>query len=138
MNLTIDNDTGLIEKKNPDQNEIKDILNTIDPDHKAYFILTDEFGSYIQCAGSKDKLTVELREIKDNKFKHYVIRKRDNKISFTSIWTQINCRVGPIRIHETEVLNIEDAIDLFNVFLRRKEISSKYKKRNVTKQFINS
>lgn len=137
MTFTEDNNIDSIETQNPDWNKIDLSLKLIDPLIKTFFVLTNDFGSYIQCAGSKDRLAIELREFESqNIFKHFVIGKGGNTNPLKTIWTQIDCRVGPIRIHDNEVLTIKDAIDLFNIFFNSEKIPLTYKKRNVTKQFV--
>ena len=136
MIFTEDNNIDTIDTQNPDWNRIDISLKLIDPLIKSFFILTNDLGSYIQCAGSKDRLTIELRECENqNSFKHFVIGKGENTSPLNTIWTQIDCRVGPIRIHDNEVLTIKDAIDLFRAFFNDEKIPLTYKKRNVTKQF---
>jgi hypothetical protein len=123
-----------IETQNPQWPYIKASLLKIDPDSKSFFVLTDsESGSYIQCAGSLDRLTIELREQNGSCLMHYVIGKGDLKSPLNITWAVIKCKVGPILVHDSEVLTISDAQNLFQTFLENREILSPYIKRNITK-----
>lgn len=47
-------------------------FNYLNPESNSFFILEDENG-YIQCAGSKQQCTIEIRELnKSGSFKHFV------------------------------------------------------------------
>lgn len=118
---------------NPDWETIVLALQQIDPDKKAFFNLSRDPDNYIQCAGSEECLTVEWRTSENGIYKHFVFGKEkpDNMV----VWTQINCRVGPIRIHTNEVLAIEDALCLFNSFYKNEAFPAMYVKRNVSKLF---
>ncbi len=124
-----------IDNINPTWEYIESSLNKLDPINKAYFILTNEFSSYIQCAGSKEKLTIEFRKFDNSTFKHYVIGKRKSENISAITWDKIECKIGPIFIHDNEVLNIENAIEIFNTFYNQKDIPLSYNQRNITKQF---
>ena len=56
----------------------------------SFCILSDETLSYVQCAGSADRWTVEYRKYNDMKFNHYVIgfKKflKKKKISLMTTW----------------------------------------------------
>jgi hypothetical protein len=136
MTFAEDNKIDTIETQNPDWDKIESSLKLIDPLDKTFFVLTNDLGSFIQCAGSKDELTIELRENENlNTFKHFVVGKGGNLSPLNTIWTQIDCRVGPIRIHYNEVMTIKDAVDIFKAFFNNETLPLTYKKRNVTKQF---
>ncbi len=135
MTFTEDNSINSIETQNPDWERIEYSLKLIDPLRKAFYVLTNDTGSYIQCAGSKERLTIEIREYENKKdFKHFVIGKDEDISPLKTVWTQIECRVGPIRIHDSEVLNINDAIVVFQAFFKKEKLPMIYKKRNVTRQ----
>jgi hypothetical protein len=120
---------------NPQWDYILSSLQSIDPIKKAYFILENNTSSYIQCTGSNEKLCVELREVTENKFQHFVIGRVQNKNSFPVVWTIIHTKVGPIRVHQNEVLDITDAIMLFELFYQGKNLPNKYNQRNITRSF---
>ena len=133
MYLTIDNNSEVLTILDPPWTKVEESLKQIDPTTKCYFILTSDSGSYIQCAGSKETLTIELRETKDDTFKHYVIGKGDGENSLGTVWQTIDCRVGPIRVHGNEVLDLNDAVVNFKWFFSDSKQLTEYRKRNVSK-----
>lgn len=138
MTFTEDDIKKPITIEKPDWFYINNALLEIDPVSKSFFVLTDTTtGSYIQCAGGYDRLTVEFREYTNGLFKHYVIGKMNNNPSPLKVtWTTIICKIGQIMVHETEVLNISDALILFQSFLEGCEFPYTFSKRNVTKLHI--
>ena len=135
MIFTEDNLPTQKETINPEWNYIVSSLKNIDPLKKAFFILANDTSSYIQCTGDRERLCIELREINDNQFKHFVLGKPQNKNSLTTVWTEIYSRVGPIHIHENEVFNLADAIIIFELFYQGIDVPNTYCKRNVSKLF---
>jgi len=128
----------VVDKKtttNPQWDYILSSLRYIDPVKKAYFILENNTASYIQCAGSKERLCVELRKVTENQFQHFVIGRIQNKNSFPVVWTIIHSKAGPIHVHENEVLDIADAIKLFELFYQGENLPNTYNQRNITRSF---
>ncbi len=68
MTFSEDTQDGQLETINPKWEYIETSLAKLDPVDKAYFILTDELSSYVQCAGGKEKLTVEFRKFSEETF----------------------------------------------------------------------
>ena len=133
MYLTIDNDPEELTIHDPQWTTVEESLKQIDPKTKCYVILTSNAGSYIQCAGSTEKLTVEIRENKYGTSRHYVIGKSEVKISVPTVWQTIHCRVGPIVVRDNEVLELIDAVANFKSFYAYSKHLTEYQKRNVTK-----
>jgi hypothetical protein len=134
MYLTIDNNSEELKIHNPDWTQVEQSLLKIDSMTNCYLILTSESESYIQCAGSKEKLTIEIRENSCDTVRHYVLGKGEVKSPLRTIWQIIECRVGPIRVHDNEVLNVMDALTAFKSFFEKSIVLTEYKKRNVTKE----
>jgi hypothetical protein len=134
MYLTIDNNSKELKIQNPTWLQVEQSLRRIDPKINCYLILTSDSGSYIQCAGGKDKLTIEIRENKGDIVRHYVLGKGEVKSPLRTVWQIIDCRVGPIRVHDSEVLDIMDALTNFKSFLEKALVPTEFKKRNVTKE----
>ncbi len=109
-------------------------LKTIDPFLSPYIILETQDKNYIQAAGAKNRLTIELRIYSGDSFKHFVIGKKEQ----SKIWCVIDSKVGPIRVLQHEILNFEDAAFLFKTFFRTHDIDTNYNKRNVTKFYLRS
>jgi hypothetical protein len=134
MTFSEDNIQKQVDTVNPTWEFIQSSLNNIDPILKSYCILSDD-PSYVQCAGSKERLCIEYRKLYGETYKHFVVGNKKNENSTSIIWTQINCKVGPIRIHDNEVLTIDDAIKIFKAFYEGKGLPEIYNLRNTTKQF---
>ncbi len=112
-------------------------LNRLDAASHSYCHLTDtRTGSYIQCAGSARRCTVEMRTMSapDTDFRHYVLGKGPMKSPMKTIWDEIINTGYSIRVHDSEVLTSADAVALFHAFMDGRELQS-YLKRNVTKHF---
>ena len=134
MTLTEDDIIQPIETANASWLAIEESLLRMDSDSKSYVVLTDiESRSYLQCAGSPTRLSIELRIYSNQTFKHYILGKSKNKSPLLVTWSTIECKVGPIRIHDTEVLTMNDALKLFSKFYTDIDVPTDYSKRNVTK-----
>jgi hypothetical protein len=121
MNINITNNWDIIENE----------MRKIDPKEYCYFILSDDENSYVQTTGSKLQLTVEYRKTVLIEFKHFVLgigKMRKNEIGIT-------CSVGPVIVKGHEVLNIDNAIEVFKEFFANKTIPDQYILREVTDMF---
>ena len=136
MTLTEDDIIQPLETADANWLAIEESLFRMNSDSKSYVVLTDpESGSYIQCAGSVKRLSIELRIYSNQTFKHYVIGKSKFINPLSVSWATIECRVGPIRVHDSEVLTIDDACKLFSKFYAGIDTPPDYSKRNVTKMY---
>lgn len=135
MYLTIDDDKNGRKVINLSQRLIEESLRQINKETCCYFILTADNGSYLQCAGGPSAVTLEFREMLNGKFKHFVLGKGPVTSALKTIWSTIDCKVGPIRVHKDEVLTLEDAIAAFAYFFEKAEILPELKRRNVTRNF---
>lgn len=135
MIFTEDDSPTQKETLNPDWEAVRSSLLKIDPVNKAYFILENETKSYVQCTGSINELTIEFREVTDKSFQHFAIGK-EKKGSISNVnWAQVNSKVGPVNVHENEVLNIDDAVLIFKTFYSEGDIPKIYSRRDTTKAF---
>ena len=136
MTLTEDDIGQPIETANASWVAIEAALLRMDSDSKSYVVLTDlESGSYLQCEGSTTRLSIELRIYTNQTFKHFVIGKTRNKSPLSVTWSSIECKVGPIQVHDSEILTIDDALKIFSRFYTVKDAPDDYSKRNVTKMY---
>lgn len=80
---------------------------------------------YIQCAGSDDHITVEVRRRRGNTFEHFVVGRasdrRDSGKKVTIPWDSAEAEVEP-----HEVLRAAEAAELFLSYYRTGSIPSKY------------
>lgn len=137
MTFTEDDIIQPIETENAAWSHIQHALSKLHPATKSFFVLTDPgTGSYVQCTGSAERLTVELRKYASNGFRHYVIGKGGNKSPLKVVWTTIESKAGTIQVHDTEVLNIANAVALFHSFYTTGDVPEAFTKRNVTKLYL--
>jgi hypothetical protein len=127
---------GIREINSPNISYIYRYLDNLNEEN-CCLILTNDHGSYIQCTGSNNFLTIEFRNIENLDFKHFVIGIGEIKSALKTKWKIIDCKFGRILVHEDEVLTTDIAKDIFKCFIESNDISEKYKKRNVTKLFKN-
>jgi len=131
MKLTFE-DRGNLREINVQSEETSDkYLNLLDPVNFPFVILTNENDDYIQCAGGKTSLTVEIRVHNNGSFKHFRVGSKNE----SKIWSKIECKVGPIMVLLHEDLELQNAIELFHLFYRKKDILESYNLRNITRQF---
>ena len=135
MDFIIDNGHDGKKICNPSWTQIEKSLREIDEDTCCFFILTADTGSYLQCAGGQFAVTLEFREMLNGSFKHFVLGKGQVTGALKTIWTTIDCRVGPIRIHKDEILTLADAIAAFAHFFEKSAVLPALTRRNVTKHF---
>ena len=99
------------------------LLSYLKPEGPSSACFTLENQNYIQCAGSKTRLTVEIRIYNNvNSYEHFVIGK-NKPIGKRE---KIICSVGPIEVDETQVLKMKDARILIREFIENGKISEKY------------
>ncbi|MFC4322025.1 hypothetical protein [Litchfieldia salsa] len=98
-------------------------LNEINPRLKSYFILTKENGDYLQCAGSKLRLTIEYKQSET----HSVLGiEKENKEPIS-----INYSGGAISLKRNEILSISDALKTFETFFNTGNVPNEYILRKV-------
>lgn len=117
--------------------QLKKAIDSIDGQHISFIVLENSNGDYLQCAGTDAHLTIELRKHFEDKFKHYVVGpNKENKSPLNVTWSIIECKVGPIHVHDTEVMSKDDVKTIFGAFLSTGEASTHLNLRNVTKKFV--
>ncbi|MCC9603375.1 hypothetical protein LOC67_22730 [Stieleria sp. JC731] len=118
--------------RNPTRDYIGDRLSHITPAGPGYFSLTSDDGSYVQTAGARLKLVIEYRKLDGDSFRHYILGRAD---STERSARQINSAVGQINLWAHEVLDIDDAIDVFGHFLDNGAVPNRYELRDDTSRF---
>lgn len=127
--------TGIGKISGPSWEQVETALSQLDAPSRPFLILTDDItGSYMQCAGNRARLTVELRRQVGESFKHFVV-KRIADPEPPIVWTEIQV-LGAIHLHVSEVLQFDDAVVLFKSFFQRSDLPPAYRTRNVTKMFL--
>jgi hypothetical protein len=118
----MDRETKVI--KNPTLELITKHLNEINPRFKSFFILTNDLGDFVQCAGAKLRLTIEFRHFNDlNVIGSDKPKKEEISINYSG---------GAITIQRNEVLTINDAIKIFETFYNTGNIPDDYLLRKVS------
>lgn len=136
MKITIDNTPQPIEIEKPDWQSIEKAISMLNSSTISFCILESENGDYLQCAGDKDRLTIEIREYNGDYFKHFRFGKTRHKRLIHPRWTSIDCKVGPIKVYDYEVLDSNDANLIFFDFFNKNGLFKPYNKREITKNFI--
>ena len=120
---------------NPTRDYVGGRLNCITPAGPGFFSLTSDDGSYVQTAGARLKLVIEYRKSEADSFRHYILGRKDVSDRSTR---QINSAVGQISLLANEVLDVDDAIDVFGHFLEYGAVPSQYELRDDTSRFRDS
>lgn len=106
-------------------------FNYLNPEKNSFYIL-ENGDNYIQCGGSKQKCTVELREYSGNgSFKHYVFYDP----SKTNVPAHIPMSDGGVHRQEKHCLHFRRAIELFTCFFNQDDWPSDLALEDITDQF---
>jgi hypothetical protein len=73
--------------------------------------------NYIQCGGSKERCTVELRVYRKKEYDHFRLGKTDGSDAITTI----KMSAGEVEVLEREVFTHWEAIELFKAFYANEE-----------------
>lgn len=110
-------------------------LEQLSSDHEPTFVIVDdESGSYVQAAGSKDRLTIEWRQYAtEESFEHFVAGRKQGPGEIV----QVKTFYGVIDVNENECLTSEDGQAIFEAFIKSGERPNAYEWRNSTASFEN-
>src|ERR1700729_3875891 len=92
--------------KIPDWETANKLLSYFDPERRPFAIFTLPDNSYVQCLGTKTRLTVEVREFKPNgSFTHWVFGRG------APVGTQEHIKVstGAVAVDASQLLAMRDA-----------------------------
>jgi hypothetical protein len=108
------------------------LLSYFDPDRRPFAIFTLPDKSYVQCLGSKRRLTVEARVYRpDGSFTHWVFG-RGRPLSEPVC---IEVSTGAVTIDVTQQLAMRDARIIIRQFLDTRTFPDNYHREDVTKNF---
>lgn len=116
--LQYEKDNIVLEEKEPGIKFVIDCLKNMNGETNSFCILSDNTLSYVQCAGSTDRLTIEYRKYEGMKFKHYVLGLKKLFKSETSVY--FSGRNMPVKTNE--IFNSVDAMEVFESFYNKKGI----------------
>lgn len=91
-------------------------FNYLNSDSNFFYTLESPEGNYIQCGGSKDRCTVEMRIYRKKEYDHF----RLGKTAGSDAMTMIKMSAGEVAVLEREVFTHWEAIDLFKAFFANK------------------
>ena len=110
--------------ENPTLVIILENLNEFNPHIKSFFILTNDSGDFVQCAGARLRLTIEYKRLQSELSVLGLNKENKYRIS-------VNYSGGALSIQRNEVLTIKDAIKVFESFYKSGEIPESYILRQV-------
>ncbi len=87
-------------------------FNYLNSDSNSYYILESSEGNYIQCGGSKERCTVEIRIYHKKEYDHFRLGKTEGSDAATTI----KMSAGEVAVLEREVFTHWEAIELFKAF----------------------
>ncbi|CAG7652758.1 hypothetical protein PAESOLCIP111_06620 [Paenibacillus solanacearum] len=131
MEFQLEVDSHVMEEIEPELNFVIDFLKQMNGSTSSFCTLAYSDYLYLQCAGSKSKMTIEYREPYKDGFKHFVIGIR----SFIKISTKVSYSGGEIKVRTNEVFNFKQAEELFKTFYNERRILDKYVLRETTEMF---
>ncbi len=106
-------------------------FNYLNEKSNSFYILENESG-YIQCGGSKERCTVELREYEsDDSFRHYVFYDP----SGSEKEAHIPMSDGGVNRKEKHCLHFRRAIELFTCYFEGKDWPDEFALEDITGQF---
>lgn len=131
MHFQAEIDNHVIEEVNVDLEFIIDFLKQMNHEIRSFCTLSYDDYNYVQCAGSIEKMTIEYRKSSGNSFEHSVLGTESSAI----IDATIKYSGGEIILKSNEILNLDDAIEVFTTFYKTQSVLDKYKKRDITSIF---
>ena len=115
----------------PPEYKFPQAFNYLNPESNSFYILENEKG-YIQCAGTKEKCTIEMREFGDGgDFKHYVFYDPNG----SEEKAHIPMSDGEIERKKKHCFGFLTAAKLFSCYFESKEWPVGIKREDITYQF---
>ncbi|HYE80813.1 MAG TPA: hypothetical protein VEG39_01465 [Clostridia bacterium] len=126
--MQYEKDNIVQEEREPSIDFVIDCLKNMNGETNSFCILSDNTISYIQCAGSTDRLAIEYRKYEGIEFKHYIIGHKKLFKNETTVY--FSGRNMPVKTNE--IFNLVGAIEMFESFYNKKGIPKGYALRNVS------
>jgi hypothetical protein len=122
---------------NPTDEQIRSALGTLNSASPSFAILGSPDGSYVQCAGAADRLTVEWRTYSGSNFKHFVGGRSSNAVRalYSRGTTVIRTSASDVVVRNDQVLSQEDAEAVFLAFLHGEPLTGLLLWTDVTAQY---
>lgn len=114
--------------KPPDTNKIRASVKAL---NGGFVIVNRSNGEFMQFAGTKNQMTIEVKEKINQLDRH----SRIGKNPAIHVWCRLSTTVGIIRLKESELLNWEEAEILLDSFILTKDLDfDVYYKRNISRE----
>ncbi len=111
------------------------LLSYVEPEYRPYAIFSLPDKSYVQCLGSKRRLTVEARIYEPNgSFTHWVL----GKGRLTGSPEVIEVCTGRVNVGASQLLSMRDARVIIQQFLRTRTLPLTYQTHDITSRFAQS
>lgn len=108
------------------------LLSYLNTNGRSYAIFSKPDGSYVQCAGSKTRLTVEARLFKSpREYRHYVFGNGPLQNSDDSVMTT----EYKVTVDKSQVLQLRDARLIMKTWLESGDFPTRYTLTDVTTRF---
>ncbi|MDQ0876012.1 hypothetical protein QFZ77_004671 [Paenibacillus sp. V4I3] len=132
MKFQYEVDNHVMEDIDPDIDFVINFLKQMNNITSSFCTLSFNDFLFIQCAGSKSKMTIEYRspDKSGNDFRHFVIGVKSLIKTSTKTYSG-----GEIKVRTNEVLNSDQAVVLFKAFFNERVILSDYVQRETTEIF---
>lgn len=131
MEFRYEVDNYVMEDIDPEVDFVYGFLNQMNNSTSSFCTLSFSDSLYIQCAGSKSRMTIEIRTPDQNGFRHFVVGVK----SLLKTSTKVSYSGSEIKVKSNEVLNHNQAIELFRAFIIEKKILDEYTLRETTEMF---
>jgi hypothetical protein len=116
----------------PSWAEVEEIVSSLGPRGHGFAILSHRERGYVQAAGARLRMTVELRLYDTaGDFRHFVLGRAFSAHKETSI----NTAAGRIRVNSNEVLTARHALLIFRSFFDDAALPADYVLRETTLMF---
>jgi hypothetical protein len=106
------------------------LLFRVPPDSTFADMNLDSVSSYIQCAGSADRLTVEVRRQDGDAKEHYVVGRSTQAIE-SPLTTVVRWGTHEVIIHPHEVFDADEACLLFSAYYETNWVPGGYSLRPI-------
>ncbi|AIQ37630.1 hypothetical protein R50345_25175 [Paenibacillus sp. FSL R5-0345] len=131
MQFYFEEDNNQIEIKNPQFENVKSYLGEMDGKTASYCTYELNDIHYVQCAGSKNGMTIEFRKQTDNGFRHFVLGYK----SLIKTKIELPYSGGKIQVRSNEVISVADAKEVFFTFHSDQKVPEGFVLRETTEMF---
>ena len=88
---------------------------------------------YLQCRGSKEKMSIELHVYTGDRFKQFVLCHRKINANDTNVYIKSSV-IGTFGVKISELFSVDEAKKIFDDYYKVQAVSENLNKRNITRQ----